>query len=31
MADVAVVAHSGKIFGGGLRELRTILAREGTR
>ena len=29
MADVAVVAHSGKSFGGGLRELRTVLAREG--
>jgi diacylglycerol kinase (ATP) len=29
MADVAVVAHSGKSFGGGLSELRTVLAREG--
>jgi diacylglycerol kinase family enzyme len=29
MPDVAVVAHSGKSFGGGLRELRTVLAREG--
>jgi hypothetical protein len=29
MADVAVVAHSGKSFGGGLRELRKVLAREG--
>jgi len=29
MADVAVVAHSGKSFGGGLPELRTVLAREG--
>jgi YegS/Rv2252/BmrU family lipid kinase len=29
MPNVAVVAHSGKSFGGGLRELRTALAREG--
>ena len=29
MADVAVVAHSRKSFGGGLPELRDILAREG--
>jgi len=29
MADVAVVAHSGKSFGGGLPELRRILALEG--
>ena len=29
MADVAVVAHSRKSFGGGLPELREILAREG--
>ena len=29
MADVAVVAHSGKSFGGGLPELRRILASEG--
>src|ERR1700677_238583 len=29
MADVAVVAHAGKSFGGGLPELREILAREG--
>jgi YegS/Rv2252/BmrU family lipid kinase len=29
MADVAVVAHSGKTLGGGLPELREILAREG--
>ena len=29
MADVAVVAHSRKSFGGGLPELRRILAREG--
>jgi YegS/Rv2252/BmrU family lipid kinase len=29
MADVAVVAHSGKSLGGGLPELREILAREG--
>jgi diacylglycerol kinase (ATP) len=29
MADVAVVAHSGKSFGGGLPELRAVLAREG--
>ncbi len=29
MADVAVVAHSRKSFGGGLPELRKILAREG--
>ena len=29
MTDVAVVAHAGKSFGGGLRELRQVLAREG--
>ena len=29
MADIAVVAHSRKSFGGGLPELRRILAREG--
>ena len=29
MADVAVVAHSRKSFGGGLPELRQVLAREG--
>ena len=29
MASVAVVAHSGKTFGGGLGELREVLAREG--
>ena len=29
MPNVAVVAHSGKSFGGGLNELRTVLAREG--
>src|SRR5580692_8400842 len=29
MADVAVVAHSGKSFGGGLPELRRVLALEG--
>ena len=29
MADVAVVAHAGKTLGGGLPELREILAREG--
>ncbi len=29
MADVAVVAHSSKSFGGGLPELRRILASEG--
>ena len=29
MPIVAVVAHSGKSFGGGLRELRKVLAREG--
>ena len=29
MPDVAVVAHSRKSFGGGLRELRKVLAREG--
>jgi diacylglycerol kinase (ATP) len=29
VADVAVVAHAGKTFGGGLQELREILAREG--
>jgi YegS/Rv2252/BmrU family lipid kinase len=29
MADIAVVAHSRKSFGGGLPELREILAREG--
>src|ERR1700751_3351642 len=29
MPNVAVVAHSGKSFGGGLRELRTVLARQG--
>jgi len=29
MADVAVVAHSGKSFGGGLPELRRLLALEG--
>jgi YegS/Rv2252/BmrU family lipid kinase len=29
MADVAVVAHSSKSFGGGLPELREVLAREG--
>ena len=29
MPSVAVVAHSGKSFGGGLNELRTVLAREG--
>ena len=29
MADIAVVAHAGKTFGGGLPELREILAREG--
>jgi hypothetical protein len=29
MPNVAVVAHSGKSFGGGLRELRKVLAREG--
>ena len=29
MATIAVVAHSGKSFGGGLGELRTVLARAG--
>jgi diacylglycerol kinase (ATP) len=29
MATVAVAAHAGKSFGGGLRELRKVLAREG--
>ncbi|HZV27112.1 MAG TPA: diacylglycerol kinase family protein [Acidothermaceae bacterium] len=29
MASIAVVAHSGKTFGGGLGELREVLAREG--
>ena len=29
MADIAVVAHSRKSLGGGLPELRKILAREG--
>ena len=29
MTSVAVVAHSGKTFGGGLSELRDVLAREG--
>ncbi|HEX4094699.1 MAG TPA: diacylglycerol kinase family protein [Trebonia sp.] len=29
MADVAVVAHAGKTLGGGLPELREVLAREG--
>src|SRR3984885_5515013 len=29
MPNVAVVAHSGKSFGGGLNELRNVLAREG--
>ena len=29
MADIAVVAHSRKSLGGGLPELREILAREG--
>jgi len=29
MAKVAVVAHAQKSFGGGLRELRTVLARDG--
>ena len=29
MRRVAVVAHSGKTFGGGLTELRRALAREG--
>jgi diacylglycerol kinase (ATP) len=29
MPTVAVVAHAGKSFGGGLRELREVLAREG--
>src|SRR5580704_3270244 len=29
MPSVAVVAHSGKSFGGGLNELRTVLAQEG--
>ena len=29
MTDIAVVAHSRKSFGGGLPELREILAREG--
>lgn len=29
MSKVAVVAHARKSFGGGLRELRTVLAREG--
>src|ERR1700693_4393157 len=29
MADVAVVAHAGKSFGGGLSELRTVLAQGG--
>ena len=29
VADVAVVAHAGKTLGGGLPELREILAREG--
>src|SRR5215472_19366110 len=29
MSRVAVVAHSGKSLGGGLRELREVLAREG--
>ncbi len=29
MADIAVVAHSRKTFGGGLAELRQVLAREG--
>jgi membrane-associated phospholipid phosphatase len=29
MRKVAVVAHSGKSFGGGLRELREVLARQG--
>jgi|GEM_PF-3145911 len=29
MPMIAVVAHTGKSFGGGLRELREVLAREG--
>ena len=29
MSSVAVVAHAGKSIGGGLRELRTALEREG--
>ena len=29
MADIAVIAHSGKSFGGGLAELRKVLAAEG--
>jgi hypothetical protein len=29
MPNVAVVTHSCKSFGGGLRELRKVLAREG--
>ena len=29
MPTIAVVAHAGKSFGGGLRELRVVLAREG--
>ena len=29
MPNVAVVAHAGKSFGGGLSELRTVLAQEG--
>ena len=29
MTTVAVVAHAGKSFGGGLRELRDVLARQG--
>jgi len=29
MPMIAVVAHAGKSFGGGLRELREVLAREG--
>jgi diacylglycerol kinase (ATP) len=29
MTTIAVVAHSGKSFGGGLAELREVLAREG--
>jgi diacylglycerol kinase (ATP) len=29
MPMIAVVAHTGKSFGGGLRELREVLAQEG--
>ena len=31
MATVAVIAHAGKTFGGGLRELRRVLDAEGIR